>query len=332
MPEDAIIHLDTVRCISEWDRNGHSEPYFWPVLLYSNDALITSQEFVAATAPALSHFRDLVKDGMKAGDVADVPAGQRTLRVFFEDNQQRRVVSLVVAFFEEDDTPDDAARAGYGRFDNAIVEEIANFVAHNFRAPDPDNPAEMDPTVAAVRAKVESAARAELSWWEKLQIALGNLKLDDQLGFKVWTAPGVPGSSSGIVPGPFTMHFSKTETVIVFGPFGQTTTKQVTNEYEIAGRLELHSVVVDRCAAQVAEVRRARSVLDGIEAEIAELQAELHGGGEQPPLPKAAIIAEIRRIRAEEIPPALRALEAAQAALNQCRRTPTRFTGTAVLS
>jgi hypothetical protein len=78
---------------------------------------------------------------------------------------------------------------------------------------------------------------------------------------------------------------------------------------------------VDRCAAFVTRVREAQAAVDGIENEIRSLQAQLRGQTEpgEPRLPKAFIIAEIKRIREEELPPAEAALEEARRALAFCR-------------
>ncbi len=83
--------------------------------------------------------------------------------------------------------------------------------------------------------------------------------------------------------------------------------------------MQLRPVVVDRCQAQVNAVNAAQAVVNGVEAEIRSLQDQLRGTGDEPPLPKNFIIAEIKRIRAEELAPAVAALEAARAALKACR-------------
>jgi hypothetical protein len=68
-------------------------------------------------------------------------------------------------------------------------------------------------------------------------------------------------------------------------------------------------------------VRAAQAAVNGIEAEIRNLQAQLRGGGGDggPSLPKPFIIQEIRRIREEELPAAEDAAQAALDALAACR-------------
>ena len=65
----------------------------------------------------------------------------------------------------------------------------------------------------------------------------------------------------------------------------------------------------------------AQGVVNGIQAEIKELQAMLRGEVESD-LPKPFIIAKIKRIRKEELPPAVAELERARKALAACRSHP----------
>jgi len=37
MPTDAFFHLDRLRCLLETDRDGHSEPYVWALLIWLDD-------------------------------------------------------------------------------------------------------------------------------------------------------------------------------------------------------------------------------------------------------------------------------------------------------
>ena len=111
-------------------------------------------------------------------------------------------------------------------------------------------------------------------------------------------------------PAAFTLHFEAKGNIV--GAF------ETLSQYEIQGQLQVRPVTVDRCQGQVNGVNPAQAVVNGIEAEIRNLQDQLRGGGDEPPLPKAFIIAEIRRIRTEELAPAVAALEAARSALNTC--------------
>jgi hypothetical protein len=78
--------------------------------------------------------------------------------------------------------------------------------------------------------------------------------------------------------------------------------------------------VVDPCQAQLNAVNAAQAVVDSIDAQIRQLQEELQHA---PPAEKPAIIAEINRLRTEERPGAVAALEDARRALQTCRESTT---------
>lgn len=88
--------------------------------------------------------------------------------------------------------------------------------------------------------------------------------------------------------------------------------------YELRGRLEIESVAVDQCQAEVRAVIEAQGNVEGVEARITELQDQLSGVGDDR-IPKSEILAEIKRLRRVEMPRAEAALEAARQALAGCR-------------
>jgi len=139
---------------------------------------------------------------------------------------------------------------------------------------------------------------------------------DDALGFAIWRAQT---NSTGILPGPILLRFTTLEFVTVVWPEPltfppQTELRQMKHEYELAGRLELRPVVIDPCAGFLTAVQRAKASVDDARAQISSLQEQLQDTSDKP-----AILEEIRRVRTEELGPAQQALQAAQAALDQCR-------------
>lgn len=122
--------------------------------------------------------------------------------------------------------------------------------------------------------------------------------LDDPLGSDFITL-----GKNFIVPGPFTLGFEARGKILgVIETF---------SKYEIRGRLQLRPVIIERCQTQINAVNVAQEVVNGIEAEISDLQAQLHGEGDEPPLPKEFILDEIDRLR--------EALRNARVALGVCR-------------
>jgi hypothetical protein len=316
MAIDAFIHLDRLRCISEHDHNGHSEPYVWTVLLWLDDTTISSSQLLGSSAPSPSPgFRSVIKAGIRAGEQAPIPRAQRSFAHRFEDDHGLRAIGIVVAMWEEDDTPEDSARAAYRVFvrelPRAVGEALVAFRIQNGRNPETDDEWRQirQEVEGKLRPQIRSAIESGLSRWEKIQAFLGNLDFDDQLGFDNWFSEidDDPPFQSG-----FTLRFEKSFTETVAGR-----PVERVNHYEVDGRFELREPPVpDPCQTQIDRVRQARSTLEGIEADIRSLQAELQTAS---PSEKADINLEIRRLRNEEIPGAAAALQAAQRALDTCR-------------
>jgi hypothetical protein len=308
MPVDAFIHLDRLRCLAESDGSGHSEPYVWTMLLWVDDTTIGSDQSVGSSAPGnVRGSRAVIKEGIKVGEQADMPSVQRSFAHRFEDDLSIRNVGIVVAMFEEDETPGDAVRAAYSAFVRELPKAAADFIRTNSRAPETDD--ECEEIANQVRPKVREAGKNALSSFEKVQLFLGTLDLDDEIGFDTWFTEIDDQDTS---PRPFTLRFEKTVTVNVLG---QELT--ISNHYEIDGRFELRQPPApDPCQDEVDRVRQARAVVDGHQAATRASQAELR---EALPSQKPGIIREIRRIREEDLPPAVAAFEAAQRALALCR-------------
>jgi len=300
MATDARIFLERLRCIRESDGTGHSEPYIWPVLIWIDDDTLATPALVDVTSPALGNARVVIRENMRAGQVADIPSSVGVLRVRLDDNQSVRQLILAVALWENDETPEKAMRAGYQAFSSELGLAIGNvdtlFALNAATTPEQRQPI-IDAISARVRNKVESAIRGGLTGSQKIRVKLGTLNLDDIISSDFRHFPQLVSQS-------FTMSFN-----------------DPSNRYAIEGRLQAVPVVIDRCSAQVTQVREAQAVVDGIEDEIRKLQAQLRGQTEpgEPPLPKAFIIAEIKRIRKEELPLAEAALVGARRALAFCR-------------
>lgn len=299
MSVDASVQLDRLRCHAERDGSGHSEPFVWTVLLWVDDSTIGSGQIVGASAPGnASGSRAVIKAGIRAGEQAPMPSVQRSFAHRFEDGLTVRNLGIVVAMFEEDETPAKAVRAAYDTFVRELPRATADFIRANLRGPEDDQ--EKQQIADVVRPKVRAAGEDALSSFQKLQVFLGTLDLDDEIGFDTHF---VDLDDLDIGSGTdFTLTFASGD--------GR-------NVYEIEGRVELRATPApDPCQEQIDRVNRARATLDGIEASIRALQADLQGAA---PSQKAAIVAEIRRIRAEEVPAAAADLEAARQALAQCR-------------
>jgi hypothetical protein len=324
MAQDAIISLETLQCIREDDHNDGSEPYLWPVLIRIDDATLQTPGLVRLVAPPSSDARVVIKDSMLAGQTADIPASVGLLSTRLEDNLFDTRLILIVALLEEDDTPEHAVRAGYVAFVDALgavfgqfstLLDLKNAEDALQAAQDANDPAAIQAAEAQkaavikgiedeVKARVKSAIEDELTPWEKGKVLAHLLNLDDTIdsNFK---------SFSQAFPAQFSLSF-------VNGS---------SENYVIRGRLRLRQIVVDNCQAQVEAVKRAQTAVNNVLNWIKQLQAELRqASGPEKPI----IIAEIRRVRREELAEAQTALNNALTALSICRvRIPATFPDTA---
>jgi hypothetical protein len=307
MPTDALIHLDRLRCIEEHDGSGHSEPYIWPLFLWVDDDTIGSGDFVAATAHGNAFSREVIKSGINDGEVVPIPSTVRTLGHRFDDDGGTRQFGIVVLLFEWDETPMDAVRAAYSAYVRELPIALGEFVSRNLRAP--ETAAEIQSIVDEVRPKIVDAGRDALSNWEKVQVFAGSLDLDDEHGFdNFW----VDLSAANLPATQFRLQFVNTRRIKIFGD-----EIVVTTNYEIDGHYEVREPPApDACQDEVDGLRRARSAAAGIEATIRALQGQLRLAS---PAQRAALIAEIRRLRIEELPQASAAVGRAARALERCR-------------
>ena len=360
MATDAIIVLERLRCIRESDVTGGSEPYIWPVLLWIDDNTLATPSLVGMTAPALGNARVVIKNDMRAGQIADIPTSVGVLRVRFEDGLSIRRLILAVALWEEDETPETAMRAGFQAFSG----ELRTAIADNLFALSQASGEELDAIIKTIKTRVKdqvkSAIENGLTNWQKARVFLGTLNLDDIIGNDFKNFPD-------LLPTPITLAFPfETRQLLSYGDAG--TSGNVSNPvvvgfggwlnfkflfagrnaagedriyayivrssssdvYEIEGNLQLRPVRVDRCQVEVNAVKAAQSAVDGVDTEIRALQAELQHAS---PAEKPYIISEIKRLREEELPIVIAALEDVRRALQACRdRTQPTFDPGGVLT
>lgn len=303
MSTDAILRLETLRCIGESDGSGGSEPYLWFALVWVDAQTLATPGRIGLTAINSGSARRVVRGGMRAGQSAPVPAGASTLRVRLEDGRRNfRRLLPIVALWENDETPDDALRAGYRAWVDGLNRELSAAFDAALRPGGPSLESLLPAALGRVAAGLGQAISDALSGWERFELAIGSLNLDDFVAMtgRVWT---------GQIDERFVLTLRKPND---------------PNHYELDVAATLKPVVIDPCQGFVNEVREIEAAIEGVQAEIRALQEQLSGGSEpgDPTLPKAAIIAEIRRLREEDLPPLLQALDQARARLEQCRNRP----------
>jgi hypothetical protein len=287
------VTITLQRLISNGTKDGASEsPYVWPALLWVDDTTLATPDLVAAAPPALYQSREIVQGGMRAGDSADIPFPLGSLGVSFEDNLSTRMTLVGALVWSAHDTPENVAFAGLQAFVSELRAGLADNLVTLAGADAEERKAIIDAIKTRVRSKIKSAISNALSGWQKVDILLGTLTLDDAIDgdFIFFQAPSASE---------FVMNFDDTQ----------------GNSYSIEGSADVRTPVIDLCQAQVDQVAAAKGVVDGIQSRIMALQAELQHAT---PQEKSGIVHEINDLSAQ-LPAALAALDDARKALQSCR-------------
>ena len=303
MTTQAVVTLERLRCVRESDTSGssHSEPYVWPAL-----GVIRDYSFeITPQFALLSDSRSIVKNEMRAGDVAPIPYPGNTLKANFDDSLTRRELILFAALWEEDSSPASAVQAGYQAYlDELQVAVGSNLIALN-NADEDGQKAIIEVIKQQVYAKVYAAEEGELSSWEKTKVYFGWLNLDDFMG---------------VAYSRFETLAATTFSLTINGFAGDlVNSSNPPIEYEIEGSVTVETTENDPCQGSLDAVSDAESAIDGLQAMVLLLQKQLQ---QAPPPQKAAIVAEIRYLNEVRIPDALARLARARRALELCRILP----------
>lgn len=182
MPLNATITLQRLLCFRETDGSGHSEPYLWPVAISIDDESLATPELVRTSNSPLGDARIVLKNDMKAGEIAPIPFPLRWLPTQFEDGQTFTKLILAVALWEEDSAPLRAVQEGYRAFERELGRAIADNLLELSTAQGSD----LDALVATIRVRVRDAVRSAVSQHltsvQKVRVALGALNMDDLVG------------------------------------------------------------------------------------------------------------------------------------------------------
>lgn len=281
----ATINLERIHHVRS---GGGGYPYIWPIRVSIDQAGVSGSPRVES--------RHILGAGLSVGESATIPSNIGQLSFQFDETTMRRAVILIVALWNSRETPGNVAVAACKRFYSSIPERFSNHFGGLITI-DSQSIEERNNFInlikSEVRNDVESTIRDTLSGYEKFRIGLGTLSLDQFIdaAFILFDnsflkRPEPPEASSQSFP--FTLRFK--------------------DSYEISGHLVIAHIPTDRCQIQVDAVRAAENRIRSLENQIMVLQQQ------NPPN-----LSLIRRIRMEELPPAIEALENAKRESQECR-------------
>jgi hypothetical protein len=307
MNTKATITLNVLRCIKESDRGGrsHSEPYVWPFM-----AILSNNDYATRPLTALYYeTRNVLKSEMRAGQSAVLEGPSNRLTATYTPEQHVRHVILVVALWEQDDTPMNVMQEGHQAYLDALHTEIGHKQTALLEAYQTENQAWLQELIeeirSAVYARVNAAIRAELSGFEKVQIRLGTLNIDDFMAsgfahFRVQPGPIIP----------FTVRFEgtagdpKVVPTIVNGKLAYTFVP-IPIHYELDCTFEVTNV--QPCQEQLLAFDEAEASLHTLNNLAKTLRRQ-----------EAVLTAQIKQIDDQLIPVARRTLARARKALSFC--------------
>ena len=296
MPIDATLTLETLQCVAEHDTSGGSEPYVWPIYLWTDPELVGSARFVELATAAVGEPSAPLAIDVRAGATLDLPFPRFTRRLA----DGARGIGLVVVVLEADETPDGAMTVGRNVLRRLLGEELRSFARAEGRAPrtgeGEGEEDEITPIVERIEPQVEDAIADQLNAFQKLR------NQDDVLGhaFDFFDLAGVTVKDEEIV---------------------LEVTEDSRQHYRIRGALRVRETVpgVPRCSRRREELRLARIRLQAVEATIADLQElldELAGSA------KAQVVERIREHQSVDLPRARAVVAQAARALRDCLAQP----------
>jgi hypothetical protein len=304
MPTDVIITLERLRCLVEDDGFGPSEPYIWPFLMS-----IDKQNNLIFHSLPLNFARVVIKDGMRANEVADIPQLIGVFHLIFDNIANLKQIVLLVTLLESDSTSDSAIENGFQTYNQELESALSDFkllLRLNSDIEDDRNNARNE-----LADRVGSKVKSAIGFFDSLDP--DDLISSDTSTFKL----EVIGDGIRIQPSSFTMSFVSKTTIPASGVFPEQII--IDDNYQIEGKVEMRLLSDpprDLCQSQVDLVNIAEKSVNAVENQIENLQQELQSAS---PSQKPGIIRAIGHLENDQLPNAISELETAQSNLQACR-------------
>ena len=166
MPTDARVKLERLQCTREDDASRSSDPYIWPILLWTHDGVLASRELVGLTTPTAGNERVIIKEGMRGGEIADIPTSVGSLSTQFDSSSTVRRLILAVAFLEKDQAPDVIIQTGFQVFSSALrtaaAENLVALVKADQIEDENERKTELNAIIETIRPSVENHVKSAI--------------------------------------------------------------------------------------------------------------------------------------------------------------------------
>lgn len=306
MDQLATFQLHQLRCITERDTQGGSEPYLWVTYFHVDSRSLSRPEPVITYTPQFTRFRQEFPDNVADGQMIAIPPTlARFSAIIDPEDGIFAMAGCIVILLEEDETPEKAIEAGQRAYAAEIHRQLNELIKKRIVTFDksPVRQEEMKVIRDSVKSKVKSAVKSELTLRQKL---FGNQ--DDFLAFTHVTFTGKEELVS--------KDFDFPEL------FNGETPEKSSNRFVLTGSLTVGEVPppppADPCARQREALQKKREEIRGFHLMVQSLQKQLQTAG---PAQKAGIVKQIKATN-EKIALLEAELPGLEAALKGCEKNP----------
>lgn len=301
MDQLASFRLNQLRCITEKDAKGGSEPYLWVTYFNVDAGSLGRPEPVTTYTPQFNLFRQEFPDNVADGQVMSIPPTLAKHDIIIDPDTVFSMAGCLAVLLEEDESPETAMEAGRRAYADEIHRQLNALVKKRIETLDTGavTDAEIKTVKDAVKSKVKSAVKSKLSLGQKL---FGNQ--DDFLSFSHVAFVGV----GELVD----KNFDFPEL------FEGGVAEKSSNRFVLSGSLAMGPVPPppppDPCANQRNALQKKKDEIKGFQLIRQSLQAQLQHAT---PQQKPAIIQQIKAT-GEKITQLEAELPTLEAALKAC--------------
>jgi hypothetical protein len=340
MANEVIISLDKLNCISQSDVFGSpSEPYMWTFV-----AWLEENGSVHSRTQRFEDVRILIKDGIRPGNIVDIPFTVGKIHLKFQDIKKIKSIVVVLAILEENQTSENDAKDGLQEFNRILFELLDAPTIEIIRNLD----IQIKRTAELLAIAIEEINEAEITRLQSVvQEFINNRKqllrpvsarVVARAGDKMRTfippqdtfvgeifsdSNGREGSvDNALSYVSLNRKDFPSQVIPIENQSIETVFQSDRNHYVINGRVIVKSVPnppIDLCRGQAQAVTLSKRKMDSIKSEIKSLQSELRNASSQN---KPRIRLEIEALENNDLEEAETQLKAANKALAECRNRP----------
>jgi hypothetical protein len=291
------LRLTQLRCITESDGSGSSEPYMWTTFFAFGAQPLPGQTGpMTVITPAYDAFRTEFENNVQDGDLLSIPPfiASASFDMDLDGQNENKLVGCIAVVMEEDETPGSSIVLGRIAYSKEIEKQLNHLVIARVQAGDfgPVTDEEIRVIREAVQSKVESAIGSNQGIFDIFK------NQDDNVGF----------THRGFIEG---------EIQAAFFDFPEIVSEDSTNRYVLSGNLSIGAIPtepIDLCKTPRAALQAKKDEIKGLQTRKSLLQVQLQNA---PPQAKAAIVDAIEETNAL-ITQAEAELPALQEALDAC--------------